>query len=64
MAGSRGFFCDLQLHGEPTHNSLQLGDPLLLLALHRFLLKEQGSPLQKLGLPAGQQLRVELMLSA
>jgi len=56
------FFCDVQFHREPTHQALQLSDPLLLSTALLVLLEDEWCAFEKFGLPPGQHLRGELML--
>ena len=56
------FFCAVQFHREPTYQPFQLGDPLLLGTALPILLKDERGAFEKLRLPTGQHLRVELVL--
>jgi len=57
-----GFFCHLQLQGQTPHQTLQFCHPRQGGIGLAFLGEDRGIPFQKLRLPPGDEIRLELVV--
>src|SRR5918998_740319 len=64
MRHDRGFFCYLQFQSQPANHALEFSNPGPLLVTLLPGLEELGCLLQKLHLPSGHGLGLEVVLTA